>query len=35
LAEDLNLPMEAGWWATKDDICADVAEGDPGFEDCQ
>jgi D-xylose transport system substrate-binding protein len=35
LAEDLNLPMEAGWWATKEDICEGVAESDPGWEDCQ
>ena len=34
-AEDLDVVMDAGWYATKDDICAGVAEGDPGFEDCQ
>jgi D-xylose transport system substrate-binding protein len=35
LAEDLNLPMEAGWWATKEDICEGVTDSDPGWEDCQ
>ena len=35
VAEDLDVVINAGWWATKEDICADVAEGDPGFEDCQ
>jgi D-xylose transport system substrate-binding protein len=35
LAEDLNLVMEAGWYATKDDICAGVDESHPGWEDCQ
>lgn len=34
-AEDLDVVINAGWYATKDDICAGVAEGDPGFEDCQ
>jgi D-xylose transport system substrate-binding protein len=35
VAEDLNLVMEAGWYATKDDICAGVDESHPGWEDCQ
>ena len=34
-AEDLDVVLDAGWYATKDDICAGVAEGDPGFDDCQ
>jgi D-xylose transport system substrate-binding protein len=34
-AEDLDVVINAGWYATKDDICEGVAEGDPGFEDCQ
>jgi D-xylose transport system substrate-binding protein len=34
-AEDLDVVINAGWYATKDDICAGVAEGDPGYEDCQ
>ena len=35
LAEDLNLVMEAGWYATKDDICAGVDDSHPGWDDCQ
>ena len=35
VAEDLNLVTEAGWYATKDDICAGVDESHPGWEDCQ
>jgi D-xylose transport system substrate-binding protein len=34
-AEDLDVVLDAGWYATKDEICAGVADGDPGFEDCQ
>jgi len=34
-AEDLDVVMDAGWYATKDDICAGVEDGDPGFDDCQ
>jgi D-xylose transport system substrate-binding protein len=34
-AEDLGLVFDAGWYATKDEICAGVTEGDPGFEPCQ
>jgi D-xylose transport system substrate-binding protein len=34
-AEDLDVVMDAGWYATKDDICAGVEEDHPGFEDCQ
>jgi D-xylose transport system substrate-binding protein len=35
VAEDLGQVFDAGWYATKDEICAGVAEGDPGFEPCQ
>ncbi|HSK94546.1 MAG TPA: substrate-binding domain-containing protein [Candidatus Angelobacter sp.] len=34
-AEDLDVVINAGWYATKDDICAGVTESDPGFEACQ
>ncbi|MGH2393935.1 MAG: substrate-binding domain-containing protein [Candidatus Limnocylindria bacterium] len=34
-AETLDLVVAAGWYASKDDICAGVTESDPGFEDCQ
>jgi D-xylose transport system substrate-binding protein len=34
-AENLGDVMEAGWYATKDDICAGVKDGDPGFDVCQ
>jgi D-xylose transport system substrate-binding protein len=34
-AEDLDVVLDAGWYATKDDICAGVEEEHPGFEDCQ
>lgn len=34
-AEDLDVVINAGWYATKDDICAGVTESDPGWEDCQ
>ncbi len=35
LAEDLDKPIDAGWYATKDDICKGVTESDPGWDDCQ
>ncbi len=35
VAEDLDVVINAGWWATKEDICAGVTEADPGWEDCQ
>jgi D-xylose transport system substrate-binding protein len=34
-AEDLDQVIEAGWYASKDDICAGVTDSDPGWEDCQ
>jgi D-xylose transport system substrate-binding protein len=34
LAEDLAQVWDAGWYVTKDEICAGVAEGDPGFDPC-
>jgi D-xylose transport system substrate-binding protein len=34
LASDLDKPIDAGWWVTKDQICAGVVAGDPGAEDC-
>ena len=34
-AEDLDVVINAGWYAGKEDICAGVTDGDPGFEDCQ
>jgi D-xylose transport system substrate-binding protein len=34
-AENLNLVMEAGWYATKDDICAGVNDSHPGWDHCQ
>jgi D-xylose transport system substrate-binding protein len=34
-AADLGTVMDAGWYVTKDEICADVKEGDPGFDACQ
>jgi D-xylose transport system substrate-binding protein len=34
-AEDLDVVINAGWYATKDDICEGVTEENPGFEDCQ
>jgi D-xylose transport system substrate-binding protein len=34
LAADLDKPMAAGWWVTKDKICEGVVAGDPGAEDC-
>jgi len=35
VAEDLDVVINAGWWATKEDICAGVTEDSPGWEDCQ
>ena len=34
-AEDLGQVFEAGWYASKEDICAGVTEDDPGWEPCQ
>jgi D-xylose transport system substrate-binding protein len=34
-AEDLDVVINAGWYATKDDICEGVTEENPGWEDCQ
>jgi D-xylose transport system substrate-binding protein len=34
LAADLGQVFEAGWYVTKDEICAGVTEGDPGFDPC-
>jgi D-xylose transport system substrate-binding protein len=34
-AEDLDVVINAGWYASKEDICAGVEEDHPGFEDCQ
>jgi D-xylose transport system substrate-binding protein len=34
-AADLHVVLDAGWYATKDDICAGVKDGDPGFDACQ
>ena len=34
-AEDLDVVINAGWYAGKDEICADVTDADPGWEDCQ
>jgi len=34
LAADLAQVWDAGWYVTKDEICANVAEGDPGFDPC-
>jgi D-xylose transport system substrate-binding protein len=33
-AENLGDVINAGWWATKDDICKDVGADDPGAEAC-
>ena len=35
LAEDLDVVLDAGWYATKEDICAGVEESHPGWDDCQ
>jgi D-xylose transport system substrate-binding protein len=35
IAEDLGKVFDAGWYASKEDICKDVQEGDPGYEPCQ
>jgi D-xylose transport system substrate-binding protein len=34
-AEDLDVVINAGWYAGKDEICAGVTDADPGWEDCQ
>jgi D-xylose transport system substrate-binding protein len=34
-AEDLGQVFEAGWYASKEDICAGVTEENPGWEPCQ
>lgn len=34
-AEDLDVVINAGWYAGKEEICNGVTEGDPGYEDCQ
>jgi D-xylose transport system substrate-binding protein len=33
-ADNLSDVINAGWWATKDDICKDVKSGDPGADAC-
>ena len=33
-ADNLSTVINAGWWATKDDICKDVKAGDPGASAC-
>ncbi len=33
-AETLNLPIDAGWYATKDDICEGVTADSPGAAVC-
>ena len=33
-AETLNLPIDAGWYATRDDICEGVTADDPGAAVC-
>ena len=33
-AETLSTVLDAGWYATKDDICKDVTADDPGAEAC-
>ena len=35
VAADLGKIFAAGWYATKDQICKDVKQGDPGFTPCQ
>jgi D-xylose transport system substrate-binding protein len=34
-AADLSVVINAGWYAGKDEICADVTDADPGWEACQ
>jgi D-xylose transport system substrate-binding protein len=34
VAEDLNLVLEAGWYATEEDICEGVTADDPGAAAC-
>ncbi len=33
-AENLDVVINAGWWATKDDICKGVTASDPGASAC-
>ena len=33
-ADNLSDVINAGWWATKDDICKDVTSSDPGASAC-
>lgn len=33
-ADNLDVVINAGWWATKDDICKDVTSSDPGAAAC-
>jgi D-xylose transport system substrate-binding protein len=33
-AENLSDVIDAGWWATKENICKDVTASDPGAEAC-
>jgi D-xylose transport system substrate-binding protein len=33
-AENLNVPIDAGWYVTKDQVCAGVKAGDPGADLC-
>ena len=35
IAADLGKIFAAGWYATKDQICKDVKQGDPGFDPCK
>ncbi len=34
-AETLNLPTDANWYATKDDICEGVTADNPGAAFCE
>jgi D-xylose transport system substrate-binding protein len=34
-AESLDVVINAGWYAGKDEICAGVTESDPGWDACQ
>jgi D-xylose transport system substrate-binding protein len=34
-AADLDVVINAGWYAGKDEICAGVTDADPGWEACQ
>ncbi len=33
-ADNLSDVIDAGWWATKEDICKDVTSSDPGADAC-